>query len=487
MACAGQLGVAAICFSRSARSPLALPLALLCLALFGWTLGSLGYGLTGDRTWHYVDVTWSPLVPPLTLLLVAAFVGRRRALRFVLLLALLASGALSLVSLCAVWDHRCREFEESAAWGYVYIALTIPMIGLAARLLLVHLRTAVSPAERIRTHLFLAAMAIAFPLGATELLAAIAVPVPRLGHLATLVCAGVLATVVLRWRLLEQDFSWARRLYAIAVACLAVLGYLAVGLLFETSTGLFFLAAFAIAITVILATARLSTTSTRERTQAEQMSLLGRMADQMAHDLRNPLAAMKGAIQLLQEERARGHSIDEHGEFIDLLANEIDRVSRLVDSYRRLGRTEPVRQLTDVDAILRQVVALRALSPPDGITVRCTSVESLPPCMVDPDLLITALENLIRNAYEAMPGGGQIEVAATHAGGNLEIRVRDDGIGMDARNQERAFDAFYTTKATGSGLGLAFVKRFCEAHNGRAEIRSVEGQGTEMTLRLPVE
>jgi signal transduction histidine kinase len=106
---------------------------------------------------------------------------------------------------------------------------------------------------------------------------------------------------------------------------------------------------------------------------------------------------------------------------------------------------------------------------------------------VDRDLLAGALENLVQNAFEAMPDGGTVTVRTSVDPDTVVLSVEDNGQGMDARTRERAFDPFFTTKPTGSGLGLAFVRRVAEAHGGDVTLASKEGAGTTLQLRLPLE
>ncbi|MEL6543925.1 MAG: ATP-binding protein [Myxococcota bacterium] len=107
---------------------------------------------------------------------------------------------------------------------------------------------------------------------------------------------------------------------------------------------------------------------------------------------------------------------------------------------------------------------------------------------LDPDLIAAAFDNLVRNAVEAMPNGGSLLVSATQRqDGGLALIISDTGQGMGPGEAERVFQEFYTTKAQGSGLGLAFVRRIVENHHGRVELTSAPGEGTRVTLILPRE
>ena len=112
----------------------------------------------------------------------------------------------------------------------------------------------------------------------------------------------------------------------------------------------------------------------------------------------------------------------------------------------------------------------------------------LPPYAMDEDLIEGALDNVIQNALKAMPDGGVLTVRTEVSAGLHEaliVTVQDTGCGMDARQLQRAFDDFYTTRQDGSGLGLAFVRRVVEAHGGEVKLSSTLGEGTTVTIELP--
>lgn len=163
---------------------------------------------------------------------------------------------------------------------------------------------------------------------------------------------------------------------------------------------------------------------------------------------------------------------------------------RVVDNYQRLGRVEAIKTSLDINEVVRAVMALQSFAGGHTITVTTEYDPSLPPCMVDRDLLENALKNLVRNAFEAMPLGGVLSVrtgmSAPAEAPGVVIRVEDSGMGMDALTRERAMESFYTTKPQGSGLGLAFVRRVVEAHDGDLTLTSREGTGTIARIRLPL-
>ena len=243
-------------------------------------------------------------------------------------------------------------------------------------------------------------------------------------------------------------------------------------------------------VTIVLGAAvrEVATSLATQRERVERLAVLGRFSSQMAHDIKNPLATIKGALQFLQEERERGNSLDDQHEFLELMREQVDRLHRVVEDYERIGRVLPLRRPVDVNQVVRSVMALEPYAATEGISIRTELSGDLPECALDSDLVSGALQNVIRNAFEAMPDGGTLVVRTERAPGEAEggviISVEDAGGGMDARHAERAFDDFYTTKATGSGLGLAFVRRVAQAHGGDATLSSRVGIGTVVRMRL---
>jgi signal transduction histidine kinase len=224
--------------------------------------------------------------------------------------------------------------------------------------------------------------------------------------------------------------------------------------------------------------------------QSRRHSMLGRLSEQLAHDLRNPLAALKGALQFLAAERSEGRSLDAQAEFLDLMLDQVARLERTVSNYQRLAKVEPVFSFGSVNTIVERVLSLERFGLPASAGVRVELAPDLPRCRLDPDLLMLALENLLRNACEAMPEGGVVTVRTERVEGIppvVALCVTDNGHGMDARERERALDEFYTTKKLGTGLGLSFVRRVAEAHDGDLRLESTRGVGTTVSVFLPVD
>jgi two-component system, NtrC family, sensor histidine kinase HydH len=175
-----------------------------------------------------------------------------------------------------------------------------------------------------------------------------------------------------------------------------------------------------------------------------------------------------------------------------LMLEQVERTSRVVDGYQRLARVQPLLTETSINRLVEAVLATQRFASTPDVEVRARLEPSLPPCSLDTELIQTTLENLLRNAFDAMPAGGIITVetrAEEGAGGALGIalEVRDEGVGMDARVRERATDQFFTTKPAGTGLGLSFAERVARAHQGKLELASEVGRGTTVRVWLPLQ
>jgi signal transduction histidine kinase len=156
--------------------------------------------------------------------------------------------------------------------------------------------------------------------------------------------------------------------------------------------------------------------------------------------------------------------------------------------YRGLSRLEVRRSPIQVNEVARAVLERQMLAVPEGVVLRGDLSAHLPTCLADEDLIATVLENLVQNAVEAMPSGGEVTIRSRespHRSPSVELAVEDTGAGMDARTRESAAEDFFTTKPRGSGLGLAFARRVAEAHGGQLRIESEVGRGTCVRLWLP--
>lgn len=216
------------------------------------------------------------------------------------------------------------------------------------------------------------------------------------------------------------------------------------------------------------------------------VSGLGRL---IAHELKNPLAGIKGAAQLLRDDI----ETDEGHDLIDLISSEIDRIRRLADRMETLGDTDPETDArVNIHEILRRARQI-IQSADKSITFTESYDPSLPHAMGDPDTLMQAVLNLIKNAAEAgdhvtlktrFRSGMSRRRGETHKHLPVEIQIIDNGPGIDPDLVDQIFQPFVSTKADGQGLGLALVSKVATAHNGLVQVSSVPGK-TKFSLLLP--
>jgi len=212
---------------------------------------------------------------------------------------------------------------------------------------------------------------------------------------------------------------------------------------------------------------------------AERLALLGRIAAGLAHEIRNPLGSIKGSIEMLRE--APGLTEDDR-RLCDIVHREAGRLNQLVSDMMDLaGPKKPDPHEVDVAALAREVVALASLSERSGsgdVTVHYRGPDDAVYARCDPAQMRQVLWNLVRNGVQATGAGTSVTVSIASVGDRVEMAVRDEGPGIAPDTVQKIFDAFYTTRAGGAGIGLAVVRRIIEDH--RALGASIEVRdGTE--------
>jgi signal transduction histidine kinase len=228
----------------------------------------------------------------------------------------------------------------------------------------------------------------------------------------------------------------------------------------------------------------------RERLRkAEHLAGIGQFSQSIAHEIRNPLNFISLSIDHLRETYAPAGAA-EAAQFAALCENmkkEIQRVSRFAQSFLEFGRPlELNRRPVELGPLVEGVLSLvSAKAGHEGIAI-VRELEALPVLELDPDFIRTCLYNLVLNAFQAMPGGGTLTIAARERDGQLALSVADTGTGIPKAKLAKVFDPFFTTKTEGLGLGLALIKRVIEEHGGRVGIESEEGRGSAVTLYLPL-
>lgn len=226
--------------------------------------------------------------------------------------------------------------------------------------------------------------------------------------------------------------------------------------------------------------------------RSERLAAIGRMSAHVTHELRNPLASISLNAELLEELSARearnpaSREREEAQQLCRAIGREADRLNALAEEYLRFARLpQPELVATEPEALLRSLAAFVA---PDcqaaSVNLVLDVSKDLPAIHIDPDQLRQALINLLRNGKESMPQGGRLTLGARHESGSVVLFVRDEGQGIAPEALPRIFDPFYSTKLTGTGLGLALTQQIVQEHGAHLEVTSQTGAGSQFTMRF---
>jgi two-component system sensor histidine kinase HydH len=491
LAAASALVVIALALSRGDRSPLRRPLALLAASQFAWSAASVGSEVTRVETYALLGAAATPLFPPLALHFVLTFLGRTRQLRWLLGVAYAVFGAQVLLVIAAL-VHPYLELDRALAlFARVMLVTSLPLVVVGIALTWRHSRETGSELELVRTRLVLLALIIVPLLLTTDLLADLGLPVPRLSTLGGFTFNVLMTRLTLGLGLFTG--ATRRRVWlgqALVLGLFFAVSYLAIFTAFAGQTGALVVGATTLSMAFAVLGWSSFTSSAAARAGLERFATIGRFSAQMAHDLRNPLAGAVGWTDFFLEEfRRKGDQ--ESLENAQRLHAALQRIETTIDRYQRLSRMEPSLAEVDANQLVTSVAEqMRRGATAPGVTVETRLCEPAPRLEADRVLLASALENLVANAFHAMPGGGTVTLATrvdvSLDAPELVLAVQDTGVGFDARAREQAFELFFTTRARGSGLGLAFVRQVAEAHHGRATLESREGVGSTLSLRLPL-
>ena len=234
--------------------------------------------------------------------------------------------------------------------------------------------------------------------------------------------------------------------------------------------------------------------------RGETLAAVGQIAIGLAHEIRNPLGAIRGAVQLMRRELGADVRFAEH---TDVLLKEVDRVNRIIEMLLDISRPVTLRLVPlNLHQLLERVALLsEEMAAQRGVQVVRRYDPSLPPILADEDRILQVFHNLVRNAVEAMATTGGRLTLVTRLSMNplfakvdlghgqrsmAEIQVLDEGQGIPEATRSRLFTPFFTTKDKGLGLGLALCHRIIEEHRGAIQIASEPGRGTAVSCFLPV-
>jgi PAS domain S-box-containing protein len=227
--------------------------------------------------------------------------------------------------------------------------------------------------------------------------------------------------------------------------------------------------------------------------QAERLATIGTMTAKVAHEIRNPLGSIRLNLDLVRKEidqlaQTSRHEPQEGRELVDALRAEAERIQRVIEEYLQFARLpKPKRRPVLLNELLELKLGFLSASLREArVELRRSFDPQLPRVLADEEQLWQAVLNLIRNALDAMPSGGLLTIRTRRDGTHAELQIADNGKGMTPEQTRQLFVPFFSTKADGTGLGLAMAQQIVVEHGGRIECASEVGKGTTFTLHLPL-
>ncbi len=219
--------------------------------------------------------------------------------------------------------------------------------------------------------------------------------------------------------------------------------------------------------------------------RADRLSALGELSAGLAHEIRNPLGSVEGAVQILCRPEL---PLETRNEFGELAQKEVNRLKGLLTTFLDFARPQtPKRVVTEPLQLLESVSKLAVETAKISATkVRVESDERVPLVLVDPEQMKQVLLNLVINAIQAMPKGGEVVLKALRREDSVLLEVQDEGVGIPPEDLERVFDPFVTTRPDGTGLGLSIAYQIVSQHGGDIAARRNPQRGMTFTVTLPL-
>jgi signal transduction histidine kinase len=218
----------------------------------------------------------------------------------------------------------------------------------------------------------------------------------------------------------------------------------------------------------------------------ERLSLVGQMAASITHEIRNPMAVIRGFVQLIQERSPKNQE-----EYFKIVIEELDRANMIISDFLSLAQNRDLAmELISLHDVVNELIPLiSADANLRGQSIEVSLCEDLPLIMMNDREIKQLFLNIARNGMEAMDNKGSLHISTRNYGNRIELRIADQGVGIPPEQMQHLFEPFFSTKTQGTGLGLPLCLSIAERHNGRIDVESMEGEGTAfiVTFFVPME
>lgn len=220
--------------------------------------------------------------------------------------------------------------------------------------------------------------------------------------------------------------------------------------------------------------------------RSDRLSALGQLSAGLAHEIKNPLASMKGSLEIVTEDFPVGH---EKREFLEIFKKELDRLNAVLTEFLQFARPpRPDRQPCRIEDVLESIrIVCSSEAERSGVELALDHEDGIPEISADAGQLQQVFLNIVLNGIQAMPDGGRLGIDARRRSGAIEVAVSDEGPGIPASDRGHVFDPFFTTKDRGTGLGLPIAHNLVRGHGGDIHIEDRVGGGLRFVVTLPIE
>ncbi len=228
----------------------------------------------------------------------------------------------------------------------------------------------------------------------------------------------------------------------------------------------------------------------RRLIHAERLAAIGRMSSEVAHEIKNPLSSISLNVELLADELKKytGADTKEARTLMNSIMSEVDRLSGVADEYLQFVRQPKLEfKRCNINGLIESLIKfLEREAFHKKVSFIKAFEEKLPKPLLDERQFRQAILNIFRNSFDAMSNGGEISVATKKLESDIEILIKDSGVGIAKEHIRRIFDPFFSTKDVGTGLGLSIARDIINEHNGEISCESEKDKGTVFTIRLPI-